>query len=77
MNITFNGETATYTAPNGNHYHFLILGDGILPYGNKNLETTIYIRRYLKENYKEKLNEIKALNQHLEYSYLIQIRSNK
>lgn len=60
MNITFHGETATIKSENG-HYKFLILGDGVLPYGTlKDVEITTYVRNYIKENHQDKITEIKA-----------------
>lgn len=57
--IIFNGECVRATIE-GEIYQFLILGDGIIPFGaNKNIRATTLIRSYLKEHYAEELRKIK------------------
>lgn len=57
--IIFNGECVRIIIEN-EIYQFLILGDGVIPFGeNENIEVSTLIRRHLKEHYPEKLREIK------------------
>lgn len=58
MNILFNGETATIKY-NKKLYQFLILGNGIIPFGdNQDTELTMTVRNYIKANFKTKILKI-------------------
>lgn len=61
MKIEFKGETIIATSTNSkNKYLFLVLGDGICPYGAiKDIQITRYVRDFVKEHYKRELENIK------------------
>lgn len=57
--VVFNGENISVFV-RGQHYEFIVLGDGVIPIGdNRDFHSVFSIRSYLKKNYKDKLRKIK------------------